>query len=48
MALGAAGPFLLNRSEPVLLGLGLHQRFLDDCCCAVRKAGELGSVLTSQ
>ena len=39
-----AGPFLLN--EPVLLGLGLHQRLLDNCCCAVRKTCELGAVLT--
>ena len=36
MAPGAAGPFLLNRSESVLLGLGLRQRVLDDCRCAVR------------
>ena len=48
MALGAAGPYLSRPSESVLLGLGLHQRLLDDRCCAVRQACELGSVLTGQ
>lgn len=46
MALSLAGPYSPN--DAVLLGLGLRQRVLDDCRCAVRKACELGSVLTSQ
>ena len=46
MAQSLAGPYSLN--EPVLLALGLRQRLLDDGCCAVRQAGELGSVLTRE
>ena len=36
MALGAAGPYLSRLSESVLLGLGLRQRVLYNCCGAVR------------